>query len=130
MKQKIKKFIEEKLLGLPPKRFNKLRNFNTYVKEEQLKVFETYCENNSKDPYNITCLLGLHSVLRFLEWGEYYSHPDIKVDKLTPAEAFNKGIKTTEGYGISTFQAGCIANDVIRFAKTRGGEFKKWWKNK
>lgn len=106
-----------------------MKGWKTYVRKDRWKDFEKVCENNSKDPYCIACLMGLHQVLRYLEWGDCFP-PIRELPKLTPKQAMDKGIKSTEGYGISFSQANYIVQDVVRFAKTRGKEFQEWWNKK
>ncbi len=108
-------------------KYEQLNSYRTYVRGDRLKEFEKNCETNSLDPYNIAVTLGMHSVLRYLEWGDYFRLPNSKSKKLTPKEAMDKGVKSTEGYGISFSQANFIVQGVVRFAKTRGEEFKRWW---
>ena len=107
-------------------------SYRSYVKKDKWKEFEKQCEINSKDPYCIAVVMGVHQVLRCLEWGGHFP-PMLgmnKPKKLTPSQAMDEGIKSTEGYGISISQANFIVQDVIKFAKTRGEEFKIWWNKK
>lgn len=101
-------------------------DWKDYVKEDMHKKFKKMCRENSLDPYNVVVTLAVHQVLRYLNWGFPFK-PISEIKKVSCEKAWEAGIKVTKGYGISVFQASCIANCIVIYSKTRSDEFLDWW---